>query len=77
MFTVLEYIISFAFVVVLSIIMMFFTYRQIEFLFLWMIIISSFFVYAGLLPFWIIVLFIFFEIVILAVSFYKNRIGGG
>lgn len=57
----------------LSAFLMFITYKQLEILFLWMIIIGTFFVYAGLMPFWILIILIITSLTLVSIKFTRNR----
>lgn len=71
----IEVITILAIIFVLSLILTQLSYKTIEVFLLWLIIITTFFIYSGLLDSWVMILLIFIGISIIFISFYKNKRG--
>lgn len=73
---VIELISIIAIIFVLALILTAISYKSVEFFLLWLIVIATFFIYAGLLDSWVIILLIFIGVSIIFISFYNNKKGG-
>ena len=71
----IEVITILAIIFVLSLILTQLSYKSIEVFLLWLIIITTFFIYSGLLDSWVMILLIFVGVSIIFISFYKNKKG--
>lgn len=58
-----------------SVLMTFITYKQLEVFFIWMVIIGTFLVYVGMIPFWILVILLIISITLTAIKFYRSSFG--
>ena len=69
----IEFITIIGIIFVLSLVFTLLSYKRLEFFLLWLIIFTTFFILAGLLEVWILVLLIFVGISTIVIALYKNK----
>lgn len=69
----IEFITIIGLIFVLSLIFTLLSYKKIEYFMLWLIIFTTFFIFAGLLEVWILVLLIFISVSTIVLALYKNK----
>jgi len=67
------YIFMLAFIFAFSFFMNYITYDNFECFLLWLLIISSFFIWTGLLPLWILILLIIINVFAIGLNRYNKR----